>query len=140
MDVYEPHPDFVLPDSSALIWRYMDFTKLCSMLDSRALFFSSVENLEDAFEGSYPSTNDDFQYRSDLSDERKRQAMESFQAFRKIAKQFRKTMFVNCWHVNNHESAAMWKLYLKSDEGVAIQSSVARLTDCFRLTPQRILV
>ena len=29
--------------------------------------------------------------------------------------------------MNEYESAAMWKLYLKSDEGIAIQSTYARL-------------
>lgn len=36
---------------------------------------------------------------------------------------------VNCWHANEHESAAMWKLYLKSDEGIAIQSTYKRLKE-----------
>ena len=31
--------------------------------------------------------------------------------------------------MNDHESAAMWKLYLKSDEGIAIQSTYRRLKD-----------
>jgi hypothetical protein len=29
--------------------------------------------------------------------------------------------------MNQHESAAMWKLYLKSDEGIAIQSTYGKL-------------
>ena len=36
---------------------------------------------------------------------------------------------INCWHMNDHESAAMWKLYLKSDEGIAIQSTYKKLRD-----------
>ena len=27
-----------------------------------------------------------------------------------------KEVAVNCWHLNEHESAAMWKVYLKSNE------------------------
>ena len=37
--------------------------------------------------------------------------------------------FLNCWHLGENEPAAMWKLYLKSDEGVAIQSTFRRLAD-----------
>ena len=33
--------------------------------------------------------------------------------------------------MNDYESAAMWKLYLKTDEGVAIQSTFKRLTESF---------
>jgi hypothetical protein len=40
--------------------------------------------------------------------------------------------FVSCWHQNEYESAAMWKLYLKSDEGVAISTTCDRLSRCFR--------
>jgi len=36
-------------------------------------------------------------------------------------------MCVSCWHMNGHESAAMWKLYVDSNLGVAIQSTFARL-------------
>ena len=36
---------------------------------------------------------------------------------------------VNCWHMNEHESAAMWRLYLKSNEGIAVQSTYRKLRD-----------
>jgi hypothetical protein len=47
-------------------------------------------------------------------------------------------MAVNCWHLNDHESAAMWRLYLKSNEGIAIQSTYGRLKDCFRAVQEPI--
>ena len=40
-------------------------------------------------------------------------------------------MYINCWHSNQHESAAMWKIYLKSDEGIAVRSTFDRLARCF---------
>ena len=36
---------------------------------------------------------------------------------------------INCWHLNSHESAAMWVLYLKSNEGIAVQSTYRKLLD-----------
>ena len=33
--------------------------------------------------------------------------------------------------MNPHESAAMWKLYLKSNEGIAIKSTYKSLVECF---------
>jgi hypothetical protein len=33
--------------------------------------------------------------------------------------------------MNEHESAAMWKLYVKSDEGIAIQSTYSKLLHSF---------
>lgn len=34
---------------------------------------------------------------------------------------------VNCWHRNEFESDAMWRLYVGSNEGVAISTTVGRL-------------
>lgn len=39
----------------------------------------------------------------------------------------KKRVFVNCWHLNEYESAAMWDLYLKNEEGVAIQTTFNRI-------------
>jgi hypothetical protein len=40
-----------------------------------------------------------------------------------------KHTFVNCWHINDMQSDAMWKLYLHSNEGVAIRSTVGSLKE-----------
>jgi hypothetical protein len=42
--------------------------------------------------------------------------------------------------MNDNESDAMWKIYLKSGEGIAVQSTVARLKSCFRNTPDTVYV
>jgi hypothetical protein len=39
-------------------------------------------------------------------------------------------MLINCWHMNEHESAAMWKLYSRSSEAIGIRSTDARLRAC----------
>lgn len=30
---------------------------------------------------------------------------------------------ISCWHMNEHESAGMWDLYLSSKDGIAIKSN-----------------
>jgi len=35
--------------------------------------------------------------------------------------------FVNCWHMNEHESDAMWRIYARTTDAVAIQSTYAKL-------------
>ena len=44
-------------NENAKIWRYMDFTKLVSLLEKRALFFCRSDKLGDPFEGSYSQAN-----------------------------------------------------------------------------------
>lgn len=48
----------------------------------------------------------------------------------------RKQNFANCWHMNETESMAMWKLYLKSDEGIAIKSTANRLRESLSEAPE----
>jgi hypothetical protein len=128
---FAQQPELKLPDPGTKIWRYMDFTKLVSLLSKRALYFASIESLAsyDPFEGLYtkPSMN---VHSFDFEDKR------LFDNYRPLAlevldlsKSTRSFAYVNCWHMNEHESAAMWKVYLKSDEGVAVQSNVQRVID-----------
>jgi len=49
-------------------------------------------------------------------------------------KESREVATISCWHMNEFESDAMWKLYLKSNEGIAIQSTFKRLCDAFSST------
>jgi hypothetical protein len=50
---------------------------------------------------------------------------------REISKWQREVTFVNSWYCQEHESAAMWSLYLKTQEGIAIQSTYDRLSNAF---------
>lgn len=40
---------------------------------------------------------------------------------------WRRQMFVNWWSNSNHESHALWRVYCGSPEGVAIQTTLAKL-------------
>lgn len=40
---------------------------------------------------------------------------------------FMRANFVNCWHMNDDESQAMWKIYAGENAGIAVQSTVGRL-------------
>lgn len=42
---------------------------------------------------------------------------------------------VNCWHKNEHESEAMWKLYTALGQGIAIESTIGQLTDSITYEP-----
>ena len=42
-----------IPDFNSVIWRYMDFAQLVSLLDKEALFFCRADKLGDPFEGAW---------------------------------------------------------------------------------------
>ena len=51
------HPAFEQPsDENVSLWRYMDFTKFISLLETSCLYFCRADRLrlDDPFEGSFP--------------------------------------------------------------------------------------
>jgi len=143
---FKEHPDFPVPESGdTTIWRYMDFTKFLSLLVTEELYFSRMDKLDDPFEGHYTPANISFNQMeySDLPDDLKESDAipdeETFNVMRKftetshkLAKHTREVSFVNCWHAQEHESAAMWSQYLKSNDGIAIRSSYTNLIESFK--------
>lgn len=106
------------------IWRYMDLARFVSLLHESALWFSRLDKLPDPLEGTWPHSNaqrlsDAIHHAPDplatrrmlLGDQRRRRA----------------EVAVNCWHMNDHESAAMWSAYVRTGQGVCIQSTYAKL-------------
>lgn len=135
--MYEDHPCFELPDDEGLkIWRYMDFTKYVSMLNGSALFFTRSDKLQDRFEGSYPIPYIEARRRTFESCHDDPGMLEHL--MQHTASCMKHAMLISCWHLNEHESAAMWRLYLKSDEGIAVQSTLGCLKNCFRETDEAI--
>ncbi|HEX8676553.1 MAG TPA: hypothetical protein VF700_04995 [Segetibacter sp.] len=120
---------FKVPDDPNIkIWRYMDFTKFVSMLENNGLFFSRADCLGDPFEGSIPRANEREQ--SEIAKAWPADAFEKLESWKAWRRQERQNMFINCWHMNEDESAAMWKLYTKSEEAICIQSTFTRLHEC----------
>ena len=114
-------------NENSKIWRYLDFAKFISILDRKALFFVRADKLSDQFEGAY-SFSKDFE---SLIKKLTPQDKEILLSIPKFTSQF---VYVNCWSLIEYESSAMWKLYLKSDEGIAIQSTFKKLSECFSKT------
>lgn len=105
----------------------MDFTKFVSMLEHQGLFFSRADQLGDPFEGSFSLGNKSL--RQDIYKDSKIPAS-AFEQMSQFSRWVRQWTMVNCWHMNRHESAAMWKLYAKSNEAIAVKSSYQQLKDC----------
>lgn len=127
--MYEAHPVFVQPENENIrVWRYMDFTKLVSLIDSRRLFFTRADKFDDPFEGAWPRIN--VLARQHVPDGMSAEGREAFAramaSMGDVNRKWPKYNAINCWHMNEHESAAMWKLYLKSDEGIAVQSTYSK--------------
>lgn len=118
--------EFEKPDKlDAQLWRYMDFTKYVSLLQTSSLFFSRADLLGDPLEGSFTAVNE--KLRPELYKDKI--PAEGLELLRNIRKAAVKRTYVSCWHMNEYESAAMWSLYAKSDEAVVITSTFQKLQD-----------
>lgn len=119
-----------VPDDQ-MIWRFMDFGSFVFLLSTNQLHFTRIDNFDDPFEGSIPKKiADEYDKHWEEPDELSLEYVGSRENLSKIQQLRRKTIFVNCWHMNNTESAAMWNLYGRNN-GIAIQSTVKRLKDSF---------
>jgi len=114
--------------AKTLVWRYFKFHRFLDMLDQHELWFSRPFAFDDPWEGCYPPS---YVRRT------REFASECGTPFRELSSELRKRYlrhryghFVNCWHVSNHESDAMWRLYAAKQKGIAIQSTIANLNDC----------
>ena len=130
----QENPIFEKPsDPNVLIWRYMDFTKFIMMLEHGGLFFPRADLIGDPFEGAYSKGNVKLR---PLVYKDKGIPGKVFELFGKYIRWSRQWTMINCWHINSHESAAMWNLHAKTNEAIAIQSTYEKLRqeldeDCF---------
>jgi len=131
INMYKNHSRLSLeyPDSTK-IWRYMDFTKFVNLLDTESLFFCRVDRLEDKWEGTFPKKMIN---KFSLNKKNIKSADGNVYSWCEwqIKKEARSHL-INCWHVNEHESDAMWKLYSSNRQSIAIQSTIGRLKGCFK--------
>lgn len=104
------------------IWRYMDFTKYMSILETKSLYFPLISELNDPFEGSFSRGNKQFR---PLVYKHLKPRIDIGTLVHKL----RSWVAVSCWHMSDHESAAMWNLYSKSEEAICIQSTYSSLRD-----------
>jgi len=133
--VYEKHPIFVAPeDENESIWRYIDLGKFIFLLDRKTLYFTRSDKFNDMFEGSYSKFN--IENRSSIY----KDADKLVELIPKITKDSRKYIFINCWHMNQYESAAMWNIYSKTNESIAIQSTFKRLKDSLNSNSKKIYI
>ena len=134
--MYKEHPVFEKPENeNALIWRYMDFTKFISLLDKSSLFFARSDKLDDPFEGSYSKAN--VRLRPEVYKDIPQDMLKKISSYFEVIRRF---TLINCWHLGEYESAAMWRLYLKSNEGIAVRSTFNLLKDCFQSEEQDVYI
>ncbi|PEO80839.1 DUF2971 domain-containing protein [Bacillus toyonensis] len=136
----------------AKLWRYMDFTKLVSLLSTSTLYFPRSDKFKDVFEGMIygygkedtSNTIEELLESTDSSENFKKHSRSIVdQVVKSVydrSERDKKRVFINCWHLNEYESAAMWDLYLKNEEGIAIQTTFNRIKKSLSACEEEIFI
>lgn len=137
--MYEKHEVFEEIENEQKIWRYMDLSKFLSLLEDKALFFTRADRFNDKFEGSYTKTNIEGTVTSDssITDEEYKNLIKQLVPFSNINRKFN---FINCWHINEYESEAMWNLYSQSSDAIAIQTTYNKFKLSFKNTHEHVYI
>lgn len=86
------------------------------MLTKSQLYFSRITEFDDPYEGTMPyELAIQIAERSNACSEKLGYGIAASSAA------------ISCWHMNEDESMAMWKLYVSGPEGVAIQTTMEKL-------------
>jgi len=116
----------------------MDLAKFIDLLQSERLFFATASHLGDPLEGSVPLRMSK-EYIDQLI---QKHGIENLQIWPDVANatalkiagvmaEQRQMLcghtYVSCWHMNEHESAAMWRVYSQSAESVCVQTRYSKL-------------
>ena len=122
------------------VLRYMPFARLLSMVRFQAGWFSRVGALQDEFEGTNPrggraiilelAKNSPFVEKSKAMGLWDAMLASTSDAGRS-AEGGRIGYVVNCWFLGNGEKAEMWKTFGDDGAGIAIRSTITRLSSAF---------
>lgn len=115
--------DQLRPDT--VLWRYLDAAKLFDFFENATLFFCRADHFSDKFEGAFTPS-----LRQQISEAYAKGEIDY--TYEQFKRRMRQSVFINCWHRNQDDSAAMWALYGKSECAVALTSTVGQLADTLR--------
>lgn len=146
---HSKHTEFNTPDNvDAKIWRFINIEKLCSLLKEQSLHFSKITTFEDPFEGTLPECNKNTinpvflnRLKSITDPQERKERLKWLQnTSNHIHEMQIKSTLVNCWHLNEFESASMWKSYSPDKGGISIQSTYQKLSNSFNSTVDKIYI
>lgn len=124
--MYKTNPNISLPENpETVVWKYLDLSKFLDLLLSQKMFMSRSDKFEDQYEGTF----------SEPTFEEIKKIAENNPRFLDYYKQHREKVAISSWHTNEYESFAMWQIFTKNNEGLAIQSTVGRLKEA--LLPEK---
>lgn len=127
----------------------MDLAKFISLISKKSLYFTNPKRFNDPYEFYLPKSemniiqnivnqnnkvlNDYLLNNVLLTHEQKSYFNEKINklqnSLRTIEEQVKEKFGVNCWHINNYENEALWKIYTNNGHGISIETTIDKLKE-----------
>ncbi len=132
--------------SESKLWKYLDVIKFLNLVNGE-LYFARADKFKDKYEGAIPKQNflqfaqqygttkfrdldrecmqdksgeSGFCAKQDLNKDIKKEFIRKFN-------ERKKKVAISCWHLNESESAAMWEIYSRAGQGIAVCTTLDKL-------------
>jgi hypothetical protein len=134
MTVTTHHRNALRPeDWKTKVWRYLDFAKFMSLLNTRSIMFPRADTLGDPFEAAWSPeiVNEGINFAKKMKSDDEGFIEQRKEMSARIAQDGRERLVqyaVSCWRLSEHESDAMWRAYI-TGSGVAVQTTYQKLYD-----------
>lgn len=150
-------------DDNIIIWRYMTMASFLSLIIDKRLLFrkastykdyydcyaifdeESQKNIEDAI--IHQKKPDNWIYCSRLGKGRPLMPFFKGEKWNLTFSQTGKLLcnaditYCNCWHINNNENYALWKIYLDNQkEGIAVKSTIGNLKKALSVEDDKVFL
>jgi hypothetical protein len=135
----EFHETIVRPTDDVIVWRYFDFPRFVSLLETSSLWFAAAVRLGDPYEGTLTAETVVRRrgYTSAINLPGNAPPPEAVEAtLSHLQRMTARCAYVSCWHANSVESAAMWHIYAPRGQGIAVRSTLGALAGSLEAAAQ----
>jgi hypothetical protein len=141
--MYVKKEHLTTPPDTTPIWRYQNLSQFLALLNTKSLYFAMKREFSDKWEGKLSAKYIEALKQSDQVPKMMALGVTKEQALTglKFGYTVSQNLYgINCWHMDEVESVAMWGLYSRGDDGVAIQSTIGRLRDSLAKEPRPMFI
>lgn len=156
--MFSPNPLFECPSDDTIIWKYIDFWKLESLIKEKSFYLPRADSLVkmDIHDGPIRPAyeeyitkkifSNEFHYYIkkelkllsldgiEISENRCWDLIQIRKRFLMVYNYFLNNSFVTYWNIDTGESKYMWETYIHEPSGVAIVSTVGKLKECLQIS------
>jgi hypothetical protein len=148
--VYQSDPNLSVPADDTPLWRYLDFPRFMSLLDSAAMWFARADTFTDHYELGVPAADLSAARAGAeqvLADPHVREGIVRFLADATglprgglaalpdgevaglLLSNAGQALYISCWQQDEDESVGMWDSYVPGGNGVAIRTTAGALRE-----------